>query len=95
MVVKGTRWLKKPNVSSSFVWNGRDVASLAGQGSLYILAKSELQPQDANERDEESMQVSDLPIHVYYQSERRRNDYAPIILNNPRVITNKKFASTK
>ena len=57
MVVKGTRRLKKPNVSSSFVWNGQDVASLTGQGSLYILAKSELLQQDSNERDEESGEV--------------------------------------
>lgn len=42
MVVKGTRRLKKPVVSASFVWNGHEVASLAGQGSLYIMAKSRL-----------------------------------------------------
>ena len=62
MVVKGTRRLKKPNVSSSFVWNGQDVASLAGQGSLYILAKSELLPQDTNERDEECGQIANDDI---------------------------------
>ena len=42
MVVKGTRRLKIPSVSSSFVWNGQEVASLAGQGCLYILARTEL-----------------------------------------------------
>ena len=57
MVVKGTRRLKIPNVSSSFVWSGQDVASLAGQGSIYIIAKSELVQQDADEMDETNMQV--------------------------------------
>ena len=33
--VKGTRRLKKPNVSSNFIWSGQEVASLAGQGCLY------------------------------------------------------------
>ena len=42
MVVKGTRRLKKPIVSVSFVWSGHEVASLAGQGSLYIMTKSRL-----------------------------------------------------
>ena len=57
MVVKGTRRLNIPNVSSSFVWSGQDVASLAGQGSIYIIAKSELVQQDADEMDETNMQV--------------------------------------
>ena len=57
MVVKGTRRLKIPNVSSSFVWSGQDVASLAGQGSIYIIAKSELVQQDADEMDKTNMQV--------------------------------------
>ncbi len=68
MVVKGTRRLKIPNVSSSFVWSGQDVASLTGQGSLYIIAKSELLQQDGDEIDETNMQViflcSFLPIHL-------------------------------
>ena len=35
----GLKRLKRPPVSSSYTWNGSEVASLAGQGSLYILAK--------------------------------------------------------
>lgn len=41
-VVPGTKRLKIPSVSSSFTWNGHEVASLAGQGGLYILANSAL-----------------------------------------------------
>ncbi len=43
--VPGMKRLKMPNTSSSFCWNGKEVASLAGQGSLYILARSKLKPQ--------------------------------------------------
>lgn len=43
--VPGLKRLKVPNTSSSFCWNGQEVASLAGQGSLYILARSKLKPQ--------------------------------------------------
>jgi hypothetical protein len=60
MVVKGTRRLKIPSVSSSFMWSGQDVASLAGQGSIYILAKSELLDQETDEIDESYMQVECL-----------------------------------
>lgn len=42
--VPGMKRLKIPNTSSSFCWNGQEVASLAGQGSLYILARSKLKP---------------------------------------------------
>lgn len=41
-IVPGTKRLKTPSVSSSFTWNGQEVASLAGQGCLYIAAKSTL-----------------------------------------------------
>lgn len=41
-VVPGLRRLKPPSVSSSFSWNGQEVASLAGQGSLYIMANTPL-----------------------------------------------------
>ena len=51
------QFLNIPNVSSSFVWSGQDVASLAGQGSIYIIAKSELVQLDADEMDETNMQV--------------------------------------
>lgn len=40
--VPGMKRLKKPNVSTTFSWNGQEVASLAGQGSLYVVAKSAL-----------------------------------------------------
>lgn len=40
--VPGMKRLKLPNVSTTFSWNGQEVASLAGQGSLYILARSRL-----------------------------------------------------
>lgn len=42
--MSGLKRLKRPAVSSSFSWNGQEVASLAGQGSLYILANTELPP---------------------------------------------------
>jgi len=38
----GLKRLKRPPVSSSYTWNGSEVASLAGQGSLYILANNDL-----------------------------------------------------
>ena len=58
MVVKGTRRLKIPSVSSSFVWNGQEVASLAGQGCLYILAKTELlEKEEIEELDGITVQV--------------------------------------
>ena len=38
----GLKRLKRPPVSSSYTWNGSEVASLAGQGSLYILANTDL-----------------------------------------------------
>ena len=34
--------LKLPSVSNSFSWNEQEVASLAGQGSLYIKANTSL-----------------------------------------------------
>lgn len=42
-------------MSTSFTWNGQEVALLAGQGCLYIVAKSEL---IKNEEDTE-LQVCD------------------------------------
>ena len=42
--------MKLPNVSSTFSWNGQEVASLAGQGSLYILAKSQLKQHAAEDK---------------------------------------------
>ena len=42
MEVKGTGRLKIPIVSSLFAWIGKDAASLAGHGILYILEKSKL-----------------------------------------------------
>ena len=38
----GLKRLKRPPVSSNYTWNGSEVASLAGQGSLYILANTDL-----------------------------------------------------
>ena len=48
-LVPGTKRLRVPNVSTSFTWNGQEVASLAGQGCLYMLAKSALKVK--NEED--------------------------------------------
>ena len=41
-VMTGMKKLKRPSVSSSFSWNGQEVASLTGQGSLYIMANTPL-----------------------------------------------------
>ena len=41
-VMTGMKKLKRPSVSNSFSWNGQEVASLAGQGSLYIMANTPL-----------------------------------------------------
>lgn len=40
--IPGLKKLKRPPVSTSYSWNGSEVASLAGQGSLYILSSREL-----------------------------------------------------
>lgn len=42
-IVPGSKRLKIPSVSTSFTWNGHEVASLAGQGCLYLLANSKIQ----------------------------------------------------
>ncbi|XP_028400989.1 G2/M phase-specific E3 ubiquitin-protein ligase-like [Dendronephthya gigantea] len=65
-MVPGTKRLKIPNVSTSFTWNGQEVASLAGQGCLYIVAKSELIKND----EDTELQVDlsdDEPSHVQPQ----------------------------
>ena len=41
-VMTGMKKLKRPSVSSSFLWNGQEMASFAGQGSLYIMANTPL-----------------------------------------------------
>ena len=53
-IVPGTKRLKTPSVSTSFTWNGQEVASLAGQGCLYIVARSKF------------IKTEELPLEVCY-----------------------------
>ena len=39
-VMTRVKKLKRPSVSNSFSWSGQEVASLDGQGSLYIMANT-------------------------------------------------------
>ncbi|XP_064640697.1 uncharacterized protein LOC135495745 [Lineus longissimus] len=39
-ILPGTRKLGRPNVSTNFVWNGKAVLSIIGQGALYIMANT-------------------------------------------------------
>ena len=62
--VPGMKRLKKPNVST-FSWNGQEVASLAGQGSLYVVAKSALKSKvDLREVNYTSISTYIMYMHV-------------------------------
>lgn len=66
MVVKGTRRLKKPIVSVSFFCSGHEVASLAGQGSLYIMAKSRLLENPFSILPTDEMEVMSSYKYIFY-----------------------------
>ena len=51
-VVSGAKMLSLAKVSSSFSWSGHAVASLAGQGCLYILSDVELKENNAHLKEE-------------------------------------------
>ncbi|CAM4685381.1 unnamed protein product [Leuciscus chuanchicus] len=55
--VKGCKRLMKPNVSSSFLWGGKEVASISSATCLYIMAlicKPVQEPEDLSDSDFES-----------------------------------------
>ena len=59
----GLKRLKRPPVSSSYTWNGSEVASLAGQGSLYILANTGL-PQTVYSEGAEQVDRKNISFYM-------------------------------
>ena len=59
----GLKRLKRPPVSSSYTWSGSEVASLAGQGSLYILANTDL-PQTVYSEVAEQVGMKNISFHM-------------------------------
>ena len=78
-VVKGTRRLRKPNVSSNFTWSGQEVASIGGQGCLYILANSPLFEDNDEEIDEDAVRELDDIMEVSQQVREGRHTYLDIL----------------
>ncbi|XP_065106167.2 uncharacterized protein [Paramisgurnus dabryanus] len=68
--VKGCKRLMKPNVSSSFLWGGKEVASISSATCLYLMASINI-PVQLNSLHEEPEELSDSDFESPVGSRKR------------------------
>ena len=90
-VVPGAKVLSVAKVSSSFSWSGHAVASLAGQGCIYILSEMQLKKtnlgQNIKEEGEDAISINDSDseheIEVYNITSTRKFWDIPFNIHPP------------